>query len=743
MNERFVCIHGHFYQPPREDPWLETILPEGTAAPAENWNRRIIRESYAPMAFARRLGEGGRIHSIVNCYEWISFNFGPTLLTWLAREMPETYERILEADRASLRRWGRGNAMAQVRHHAILPLASERDKRLEVAWAMDDFRARYRRDPEGMWLAEAAVDTPTLEVLAELGVRFTVLAPRQARAVAAPGGGFAPVDEGSLDVTRPYKVELPSGRELAIFFYHGPISQAVAFEGLLKDGEAFFKRIAGAAPPPGDGLLSLATDGETYGHHFPFGEMALAYLLEQARSGREGLALTNFAAFLADNPPQWRVQVAEPSSWSCVHGVERWRSDCGCSTGGHPGWNQRWRAPLRQGLDALKVELDRHFDTSAAGIITEPERALLAYGAILSLREGRTQFEKDWFRPGLDEAARVRGWKLLDMARWGQAMFASCAWFFDDIARVEPRNALTFALRALQLAEETGGGDLSGLLLTNLERAVPNDPRFDTGLDLYQLEVLPRRQTVTTLAMLALTCLRSGGELRPGLDAESGVGMRWPALAVEVLAAAGDAARFTGRVRVRWRIYREETVMDFEWREGSDQDPFAGVLEFFVAPGRSETLMPSAMFWKNKELAVLCWHAPREEALWDQWLERGRTLLPRFLPYRAYQHTQVHEDFWAAQWAGLVAAFITDCCSMLARPDLVAFLKGHAGGQTAASLVRRKVGRMCLEFMRQGSEGLAQLAELLERCREIGLEPDLWRAQNVWWRTAGGERGST
>lgn len=326
---RQLCLHGHFYQPPREDPWMDTILPEGSAAPARHWNERICGESYGPLAWARRTNGTGRIIEIVNCYEWMSFNFGPTLLTWMEQQAPDIYARVLEGDSKSLERLGHGNAIAQIYHHVIMPLATDLEKRAEIAWALADFTARFKRPAEGMWLSEAAVDTRTLELLAQAGVKFTILAPRQARQVAdLEQENWTEANEGNLDIREPYLVELPEGRSIAVYFYDGPLSQAVAFEGLLRNGDMFWGKLSGLA---GKGLLALATDGETYGHHFKFGEMALAFALSQARAGVDDMRLTNYAAYLAENPPRRRARIHENSSWSCAHGVERWRSDCGLS----------------------------------------------------------------------------------------------------------------------------------------------------------------------------------------------------------------------------------------------------------------------------------------------------------------------------------------------------------------------------------------------------------------------------
>jgi alpha-amylase/alpha-mannosidase (GH57 family) len=284
---------------------MDAIFPEGSAAPALHWNERICRESYAPLAFARRLDGEGRIIEIMNCYEYMSFNFGPTLLAWMERHAADVYERVLEGDKKSLARLGHGNAIAQIHHHVIMPLATDLDKRAEIAWALADFEARFGRAAEGMWLSEAAVDTRTLELLAQAGVKFTILAPRQAMQVADIGrDNWTGANEGNLDIRRPYLVELPEGRSIAVYFYDGPLSQAVAFEGLLRHGDRFWGRLSSLA---GEGLLALATDGETYGHHFKFGEMALAFALSQGRDGVNGVSLSNYAAYLAANPPRRQI----------------------------------------------------------------------------------------------------------------------------------------------------------------------------------------------------------------------------------------------------------------------------------------------------------------------------------------------------------------------------------------------------------------------------------------------------
>jgi alpha-amylase/alpha-mannosidase (GH57 family) len=368
---RYVCIHGHFYQPPRENPWLEVVELEDSAYPYHDWNERITAECYGPNAWSRILDARGRITRIVNNYAWISFDFGPTLLWWLEQAAPEVYQAILEADRQGRQRFGgHGPAIAHPYHHVILPLANERDRRTELLWGIRDFTYRFGRRPEGIWLPETAVDLATLEVVAELGITFTILAPHQAAAVRPPGfSGWQDVSGGRVETTRPYRVTLPSGRELVVFFYDGAIARDVAFGDLLQDGRRLAARLLAAASDTVDRLAHIATDGETYGHHHRFGDMALAAAIAALRAERDARVVT-YGAYLAAHPATWEAQIVEETSWSCAHGIERWRSNCGCQTGAHPGWTQEWRAPLRAALDWLRDTIaplyERHLGRCSA-----------------------------------------------------------------------------------------------------------------------------------------------------------------------------------------------------------------------------------------------------------------------------------------------------------------------------------------------------------------------------------------
>ena len=336
--ERYICIHGHFYQPPRENPWLETVEVQDSAYPYHDWNERITAECYAPNTAVRIVDGQNRIVRIVNNFARISFNFGPTLLAWLERADPDVYAAILAADRESRFRFsGHGSALAQVYNHMILPLANRRDRTTQVAWGLRDFQRRFGRFPEGIWLPETAVDLATLDVLAEQGLLFTILAPHQARRIRSLSGRartWRDLIDGTIDPSMAYLVRLPSGRTLSVFFYDGPISRSVAFDGLLRYGEDLAHRLASAfvSTRTWPQLVHIATDGETYGHHHRYGDMALAYALDYIES-HQLARLTNYGEYLEKHPPLYEVEIVENTSWSCIHGIERWRSDCGCNCG--------------------------------------------------------------------------------------------------------------------------------------------------------------------------------------------------------------------------------------------------------------------------------------------------------------------------------------------------------------------------------------------------------------------------
>ncbi|HKO56315.1 MAG TPA: DUF3536 domain-containing protein [Thermoanaerobaculia bacterium] len=487
---RYITIHGHFYQPPRENPWLEAVETQDSAHPFHDWNERIAAESYAPNASARVLDARDRIQRIVNNYASISFNFGPTLLSWLAARAPDTYQAVIDADHASRRHFGgHGSAIAQAYNHMILPLANERDQRTQVRWGIRDFEYRFGRKPEGMWLPETAVDTPSLEALAAEGIAFTILEPNQARTVAGE----------PIDPTKAYRCSLPSGRSITIFFYDGPISRAVAFENLLARGENLAHRLIGAFSDARTHpqLVNIATDGETYGHHHRHGDMALAYALQYIEE-RELAKITNYGQFLELHPPDEEVEIIEQTAWSCAHGVERWRSDCGCNTGVGPEWNQRWRDPLRRALDWLRDEVATIFETIGATVLRDPWAARDAYIEVVLDRS------EDCLRSFL-EKHQIGGetktvLELLEMQRNAMLMYTSCGWFFNDLSGIETVQVLQYAGRVIQLAEILSGRALAPPFRDRLAEAQSNLPERGDGRQIYDREVAPTRLDLRRVA---------------------------------------------------------------------------------------------------------------------------------------------------------------------------------------------------------------------------------------------------
>jgi alpha-amylase/alpha-mannosidase (GH57 family) len=502
--EEYLIIHGHFYQPPRENPWSGYIPNQISAAPFVNWNLRINRECYAPNTMARILDNTGAIDKIINNFRYMSFNVGPTLLSWMKTQVKDTYNLILEADRLGAQeRDGHGPAIAQVFNHIIMPLANYRDKVTQIVWGKKFFQDTFKRDPEGMWLAETAVDLESLMLLKQNGIKFTILAQNQIAAIRPltplRTKTWEPL-RSPVDPREPYRVFFGENDEdfIDCFVYDGPVSRAVAFENLLRDGQAFLSRIQSAFGSREDDwprLVNLATDGESYGHHFHFGEMALAWLFDNLldKEKNDQIRLTNYGQFLALHPPRIEAKIVENSSWSCAHGVERWRSDCGCHTGGDPSWNQKWRTPLRDGLNWLRDELIVIFERESNLIFKDPWAARNAYIDVINsdydplakeafLKANCTQAASD---PNLCRKALV----LMESQLMALYMFTSCAWFFDDLAGLEPIQNLRYACRAIQLCQKFSSQDLNEGLIKFLKTAIPNNPAYKNGEDLYQTEV--------------------------------------------------------------------------------------------------------------------------------------------------------------------------------------------------------------------------------------------------------------
>ncbi|HEY9648865.1 MAG TPA: DUF3536 domain-containing protein, partial [Chroococcidiopsis sp.] len=490
----YVTVHGHFYQPPRENPYLDAIERQPSASPFHDWNERIHHECYRPNAFARILDEHGQLVGIVNNYEYMSFNIGPTLMSWLERYDVETYQRIIDADRRSCDRLnGHGNAIAQVYNHIILPLANERDKYTQIRWGKEDFRSRFGREPEGMWLAETAVDYPTLEALVDEGIRFIVLAPSQALrcrplpSVAPPGAQWTEVGGGQIDPTMPYRCFLADGRSIDIFFYDGPISRDMGFNDVLASSQHFAGRIGQAVR--GDHrpsqLLSVATDGETFGHHRHGAEKALAYAFAVEFPQRQW-TVTNFAHYLSLKQPQWEVELKPVTAWSCAHGVGRWQDDCGCGGGG--GWHQKWRRPLRDTLDWLRNQLSAVYENAGRSLLRDPWQARDEYIQVIRDRSPSTikQFLARHQTHKLTPTERVDALRLLEMQRHALLMYTSCGWFFEEVSRPEGTQILRYAARAVELAGDVAGVQLEKEFVKRLGSIPSNIDTFAHGGEVYR-----------------------------------------------------------------------------------------------------------------------------------------------------------------------------------------------------------------------------------------------------------------
>jgi alpha-amylase/alpha-mannosidase (GH57 family) len=568
---RFICIHGHFYQPPRENPWLEAVETQDSAHPYHDWNERITAECYGPNASSRILDARDRISKIVNNYASISFNFGPTLLSWLQEKQPAVYDAVIDADRAGRERFdGHGNAVAQAYNHMILPLANARDKTTQVRWGVRDFMHRFGRPPQGMWLPETAVDVESLEALVAEGIAFTILAPQQARRWRRIGEDDWTEQTGAIDPTMPYRCNLPSGASIDIFFYDGPISRAVAFENLLARGENLAHRLLGAFA---DGrnhpqLVNIATDGETYGHHHRNGDMALAYALDYIQEQKLA-RLANYAWFRAESPPTHEVEIVPRTAWSCSHGVGRWERDCGCSTGGAPGWNQQWRAPLRSALDWLRDECIGVFETHGRQVLLDPWAARDAYIDVVLDRSDdnvdrflaaycvapASDAESDR-RPGA--AAATQALELLEMQRNAMLMYTSCGWFFNDVSGIETTQVLRYAARVIQLAERVSGRSLELEFLLRIAEARSNIPDRGDGRQIYEREVKPMRIDLRRVA--AHYAVASLFDHFSGMDTVYCYSVRQ--VDFESF-RAGRSKMAIGSIVVRSRITREETSFDF------------------------------------------------------------------------------------------------------------------------------------------------------------------------------------
>lgn len=765
---RYVCIHGHFYQPPRENPWLEEVELQDGAYPFHDWNERVTAECYAPNTASRILDSEKKIVDIINNYSRISFNVGPTLLAWLERHQPDVYAAILDADRLSAERFsGHGSALAQVFNHMIMPLAPRRDKYTQVVWGIKDFEQRFGRSPEGMWLPETAVDLETLDVLAELGIKFTILAPHQASHVRpiAHGGRWHSVGSASVDSTIHYLCVLPSGRTITIFFYNAPISHDVAFDRLLDDGVAFANRLLNAFRTDGDAaqLANIATDGESYGHHHKYGEMALSFCLHRVELAKD-VALTNYGEFLARFPPTQMVEIQENSSWSCAHGVERWRENCGCNSG-KPGYTQAWRKPLREALDTLREELADLYQQHASDFFIDPWGTRDGYiDAILDRSHSNVDpFLEAHAARELTTGEKSRALKLLEMQRNALLMYTSCGWFFDDIAGIETIQILRYAGRAIQCAEELFGVSLEESFVRKLAAAPGN--AITNGADVYTQHVKPARADLLRVgAHYGISSLFADDPEQVSLYCYTGRVRNYQKL------EAGKFSLALGTVEIASAITWEEKPVSFAALHLGDHNISAGAQECMEAAAFSAMQRESIEAFEKGNIieamdAIERNFSGTNFSLLHLFTDEQRRVLGAILK-DALQNAEIHlHQIYDANFP--VMAFMQSLRNLIPQPlPLVAqhvinteikelFENARMNRARLADLVRqsdrwiltldkemiRYVASRWVTTQMQKLEndteniGLIEtIAGVLEEMRTLSIFLDLWKAQNIYFR---------
>ncbi len=765
---RYVCVHGHFYQPPRENPWLEEIELQDSAYPYHDWNEKITAECYAPNTASRILDAKKRIADIVNNYAKISFNFGPTLLSWMERKNPAVYEAIIKADRISRERFsGHGSAMAQVYNHVIMPLAATRDKCTQVIWGIRDFEHRFGRKPEGMWLSETAVDIETLEILAENGIIFTILAPHQAKRVRGlKEEKWKDVSGCAVDPKMPYQCKLPSGGTIAIFFYDGPASQDVAFGGLLRSGENFSSRLIGLfTEKAGSQIVHIATDGESYGHHHRFGDMALSYALHTIES-RNLARITNYGEYLELNPPSHEVEIFENTSWSCAHGIERWRSNCGCNTGAHPGWTQAWRAPLREAMNWLGNTLAIIYEREMISYAGDPWQARNDYISVILDRSDKNvdSFLLRYVPKNISKETRVKLLKLLEMQRHSMLMFTSCAWFFDDISDIGSLQAMQYASRAMQLAKEVSREELEPRYLEILKQAPSNLTGFPNGGDIWEAFVKP-----ATIDLLRAGAHYAISSLFEEYQKTISIYPYTTTREVYELEEAGIQRLAVGKAMVRYDVTEEEGEIEFAVLHLGDHNFIGGIRQSRgdkSFSGMSKEIKKA--FFKSDISEIVRLMDAHFEAhnysLWHLFKDEQRKVLNKILEptIRETEATfrQIYERHFPAMQAmremqiplpkpfAIAAQFVAanDICREVQRDKLdfekisrlieeVKRFSLDLDRKSLGFVVSQRINSLMREFSAK-PEGIVFL-EAIERIfgilGDLNLEMDLWAAQNIFF----------
>jgi len=759
-----VCIHGHFYQPPRENPWLEQVELQDSAYPYHDWNDRITSECYAPNAAARILGRDLRIIDIVNNYKHISYDFGPTLLSWLEANSPETLQAVLKAGRPSLDRFsGHSPAIAQAYNHMILPLADIRDRRTQVIWGIKEYEHRLGVRPEGMWLPETAVDKKSLDILAEQGIKFTILAPHQVARFRKIGDQEWIEASKGLDLRRAYLCRLDSGRTISLFVYDGLMAKDIAFMNLLDNGENFASRLLNGLTGDESQLVHIATDGESYGHHHSGGDMALAYCLYHIES--KNLAkITVYGEYLEKYPPTFEAEIVENTSWSCPHGVERWKSDCGCNSGGHPGWNQAWRAPLRQAMDWVREALVPVYEQEAKIFFKEPWAARDDYIQIILDRspESIEKFLSNHALKTLSAEEKVKALKLLEMQRHAMLMYASDGWFFDEISGLETTQVMKYAARAMQLAREMNAMDLEPGYLDRLNQAKSNLREFEDGKKIYMRLVKP-----VALDLLRVAAHYAISSLFNEYPEKTMIFCYTVAKENFALEKAGEMSLAVGKVRVQSSITWEEEIISFAALHFSGHNLIGAAYRFRgnephllmqkeIKESFSKSDIPEVIRLMDKHFGAhsyTIWHLFKDEQrrTLSHILEPDQREIGSFF-HQAYVHNypalQVMNDLGVPlpeTLQSIVKAVIDSDLSRFLEAekldlpglrklvDEVRKFGPTIDRQSLNFLASRRIDNLIEQFNRN-PEDLALMEEtneLLGIEYDLSLQPKLWRSQNI------------
>ncbi len=655
-NKKYLTIHGHFYQPPRENPWIEEIELQDSALPNHDWNEKICWQCYSPNSVSRIVDGENSIIEISNNYEYMSYNFGPTLLSWMEKHNPSAYKRIIEADIASRELYnGHGCAIAQVYNHIIMPLANQNDKITQVLWGLRDFQKRFGRNSEGIWLAETAVDAQTLEVLIDCGIKFTILSPHQAKCINKIGEhNWQDVSWGTIDPSRAYRYFVEGTNKekyIDLFFYDGSISKSVAFDNLLQDGKKFAYRLNDGYVESRNHsqIVNIATDGESYGHHTKFGDMALAYVL-RVGAKELGFEITNYACFLEKHPPEFEVDIKPVSSWSCAHGVGRWMDDCGCSTGALPHWNQKWRKPLRQALDYLRDELINLCSAQGTKYYKDFWQARNGYIDVILDRnkESLDEFFNKYAKKTLNESDRIKAVKLMEIQRFSQLMYTSCGWFFADISGIETTQILKYAYRAMELASEFTNTNYERTFLSILQKAKSNIQEFGNGRDIFNRWVKPAAIGVEKIT--AQYAIESSFENETDKKESDLYCYKVKRNNIKKYVNLDNILSF-GKIDVTSNVTFEKKEMSYAILQTQNYDFYCAVKEFKCAEDYSlEAKEISKTFKKDGIVETLqtieLYYGSKFYSLKDIPIDRRKTILENMIQNKLQKAAQTYQDMY-------------------------------------------------------------------------------------------------